>query len=89
MVNFSLLEVNFEQVQSVIRAAQRSAAERRTDSRRSRNEFAGYILSPGLGRFYGGAGRCGASAEETEVDSQSLRRAADGKDRDSDGSQHR
>lgn len=89
MVNFSLLEVNFEQVQSVIRAAQRSAAERRTDSRRSRNELAGYILSPGLGRFYGGAGRCGASAEETEVDSQSLRRAADGKDRDSDGSQHR
>lgn len=81
--------MNFEQVQSVIRAAQRSATERRTDSRRSRNEFAGYILSPGLGRFYGGAGRCGASAEETEVDSQSLRRAADGKDRDSDGSQHR
>lgn len=60
-----------------------------THSRRSRNELAGSLLSPGLGRFYGRAGRCGAPAEETEVGSWRLRRAPEGEDRDRDRSQHR
>lgn len=58
-------------------------------NRWSWNGCGGYILSPGLGRFYGGAGHRRAAAEKNKVDSWSLRCAADRKDSDSDRSQHR
>ncbi len=53
------------------------------------NDVVRFTLSPGLGRFHGAAGHRCADTEERALGSKNLRRASNGKDCDSDGSQHR
>lgn len=64
-------------------------ASQQAQRRKGQNALDGCVLSPRLGLFHGCAGRCRVPAEETTMGSNSLQRAAAGKDGGGDGSQHR